>query len=192
MQCATHERSLPQPDVLEVLDRCGTPNVSPAKVSSSGSSARWVCSRTSSRSASSAVAHHQLGRDRERRARRQGDAHHGAPATGRGAAPTSRSESARISSSSCTTESGGRPPSFCDRLIEPRVGWKRMPSSAAAAISAVIRSPRPGGVDVEVVGRWWCSRRGPARPARPRPRRRPPPRRGGSTAGTAWSASRRA
>ncbi len=36
-------------------------------------------------------------------------------------ASTSRTDSARIVSSSCTTESGGRPPSFCDRLIEPRV-----------------------------------------------------------------------
>ena len=58
---------------------------------------------------------------------------------------TSLSESARISSSSCTTESGGRPPSFWDRLIEPRVGWKRTPSSRAAVISAEIRSPPPRG-----------------------------------------------
>ena len=58
---------------------------------------------------------------------------------------TRRSESARIVSSSCTTESGGRPPSFWDRLIEPRVGWNRMPSSVAAVISAVMRSPPPAG-----------------------------------------------
>ena len=37
-----------------------------------------------------------------------------------------RSLSLRISSSLWTTESGGKPPSLRDRLIEPRVGEKRM------------------------------------------------------------------
>ena len=41
--------------------------------------------------------------------------------------------------------SGGRPPSFSLRLIEPRVGWNLMPSSVAAAISAPSRSPAPRG-----------------------------------------------
>ena len=59
--------------------------------------------------------------------------------------PTSRSLSARISSSSWTTESGGRPPSFTERLIEPRVGWNRSPNSWAAVISAEMRSPAPRG-----------------------------------------------
>ena len=40
---------------------------------------------------------------------------------------TSRSLSARISPSSWTTESGGRPPSFSDRAHRPAVGWKRIP-----------------------------------------------------------------
>ena len=70
-----------------------------------------------------------------------------------GARPTSRSDSARIVSSSCTTESGGRPPSFCERLIEPRVAWKRMPSSCAAVISARDQVAAAGGVHVEVVHR---------------------------------------
>jgi hypothetical protein len=34
----------------------------------------------------------------------------------------------RIRSSSCTTESGGSPPSFFESDIEPRVGAKRMPN----------------------------------------------------------------
>ena len=68
-----------------------------------------------------------------------------APGAGSWCRPTSRSESARISSSSWTTQSGGSPPSFSDRLIEPRVGWKRSPTSPAAAISAEIRSPPPRG-----------------------------------------------
>ena len=60
-------------------------------------------------------------------------------------ASTSRWESARISSSVCTTESGGSPPSLTDRDIDPRVGWKRIPSSWAAPISALMRSPAPRG-----------------------------------------------
>ena len=54
MQCATQEREVSQP----TSSNCSTgrrPNRSRQNVSSSGSSARWVCSRTSSRSASSAV-----------------------------------------------------------------------------------------------------------------------------------------
>ena len=65
----------------------------------------------------------------------------------------------------------------------PGSGGTACPSSVAAAISAEIRSPPPRGVDVEVVGRWWCSRRGPARPAPPTPRGRPPPRRAGVHSG---------
>ncbi len=101
---------------------------------------------------------HELGRHRERRARRRARSRTIAPHDGSWCSATSRSLSARISSSSCTTESGGRPPSFSDRLIEPRVGWNRKPSSCAARISAVMRSPPPRGMHVEVVGR----RRAPA------------------------------
>ena len=77
---------------------------------------------------------------------------------GRGDEPPARSHSARIVSSSCTTSSGGRPPSFCDRLIEPRVGWKRMPRSAAAAISADMQVAAAVRVDVQVVGRRRAAR----------------------------------
>ena len=90
-------------------------------------------------------AHHQLLGDGERRARRERDAHHRAVRRDRGSAATAASLSARIVSSSCTTLSGGRPPSFSDSDIEPRVGWKRMPRSRAAAISAPSRSPAPRG-----------------------------------------------
>ncbi|SKY19864.1 Uncharacterised protein [Mycobacteroides abscessus subsp. abscessus] len=51
----------------------------------------------------------------------------------------------RISSMLCTTVSGGRPPSFSDRSIEPRVGWKRTPTAWAAPISAPSRSPPSRG-----------------------------------------------
>ena len=77
---------------------------------------------------------------------------HGASATrsidagdGSWNAATSRSESASTVSSSCTTESGGSPPSFSDTVIEPRVGWNRSPTSRAAAISADHRSPPARG-----------------------------------------------
>ena len=36
-------------------------------------------------------------------------------------------------------------PTFCDRLMEPRVGWNRIPRSTAASISAEMRSPAPAG-----------------------------------------------
>ena len=52
---------------------------------------------------------------------------------------------ARISSSSATTSSGGSPPSLALRLIDPRVGWKRIPRSRAATIEAPRRSPAPRG-----------------------------------------------
>ena len=56
-----------------------------------------------------------------------------------------------------------------DRLIEPRVGWKRTPRSRAAAISADSRSPAPCGVDVEVVGRGRAARQ--RQLGQPHPRR---------------------
>ena len=57
----------------------------------------------------------------------------------------SRSVSARISSASSTSESGGRPPSDSPRSIDPREGTRRTPSSRAAVISASTRSPAPRG-----------------------------------------------
>ena len=60
--------------------------------------------------------------------------------------PMTRSLSARIASSSCTTVSGGRPPSFLLSDMEPRDGEKRMPSvSAASNCSAMKSSPTPRG-----------------------------------------------
>ena len=58
---------------------------------------------------------------------------------------TSRSESARMASMVCTTLSGGRPPSFWDRSMEPREAWKRIPSCSAARNWAAIRSPARSG-----------------------------------------------
>ena len=120
------------------------PNVSKQKPSSPASSARWVCSRTSSRSASSAVAVISSV-DTE-------NGEHGAsaictiaPGERSWNATTRRSESARIASSVCTVESGGSPPSLALSDIDPRVGWNRTPRSAAAATSAAIRSPPPAG-----------------------------------------------
>jgi hypothetical protein len=55
-------------------------------------------------------------------------------------------------SSSSTTESGGSPPSFSETLIDPLVGWKRIPSSWRLDLCRdEIR--RTGGVDVEMIGR---------------------------------------
>src|SRR6266480_7787730 len=68
-----------------------------------------------------------------------------APQPGSWCAATSRSLSASTSSSSCTTESGGSPPSLAEIVMEPRVGWNRRPTSRAAAISADHRSPPPAG-----------------------------------------------
>src|SRR5215472_4535293 len=143
MQCATQARPVSQP----TSSNCSTgrrPKCSRQYESSSGSSARWVCSRTSSRSASSAVRTISSGLTL--------NGEHGASATrtmapqpGSWCAATSRSLSASTSSSSCTTESGGSPPSLTDSVIEPRVGWNRRPTSRAAAISADHRSPPPRG-----------------------------------------------
>ena len=46
-----------------------------------------------------------------------------------------------ISSSDCTTLSGGRPPSLRDLLMLPRVGEKRMPSLSAASNCRAMMSP---------------------------------------------------
>ena len=143
MQCATHDREVSQP----TSSNCSTgrrPNFSRQYVSSSGSSARWVCSRTSSLSASSAVRRISPG-ETENSAHGASATRTIAPNAGSWCSFTSRSLSASTSSSSCTTESGGSPPSFANTVIEPRVGWNRIPSSRAAAISAVHRSPPPRG-----------------------------------------------
>ena len=142
-QWATHVRSVHQP-VRSRYSIGRHPNVARLNSSSSAFSAKWVWSRTSSRSASSAV--------RTISASVTVNGEHGASAI-RVIAPwarswwraTASSQAARISSSSATTSSGGRPPSFCDSDIDPRVGWKRTPRSRAASISADSRSPAPCG-----------------------------------------------
>ncbi len=77
MQCATQAREVSQP----TSSNCSTgrrPKRSRQYVSSSGSSARCVCSRTSSLSASSAVRRIRARRDGERRAGRERHPDHGA------------------------------------------------------------------------------------------------------------------
>ena len=66
---------------------------------------------------------------------------------------STRSLSARISSSSCTTLSGGRPPSFCDRFIEPRVIVMRMPSVARRLGLDVDGVLEPLGKEIMMIGR---------------------------------------
>ena len=182
-----HPRAIAAPaDGLEVLDRCGCRSSRRRSVSSSASSARWVWSRTSSRSASSAVRTISSRRDRERRARRQRDAHHRAAA----GVVVELHQSLASRPGSCRRPArpsrvAGRRPSATG-VIEPRVGWKRMPSSRGRRDLGRDEVAAARGVDVQVVGASWCTRRGPARPARPRPTGRRPPRRGGSTAGRAW------
>ena len=142
-QCATQVRSLHQP-VRSRYSIGRHPNIASEKSSSSTFSAKWVCRRTSSRSASSAertinssVTLNGLQGARAMRII--------APCERSWCRATASSLAARMVSSSCTITSGGRPPSFSDRLIEPRVGWKRTPSSRAAVISAPSRSPAPRG-----------------------------------------------
>ena len=44
-----------------------------------------------------------------------------------------------------TTESGGSPPALRPRSIDPRHGWNRSPTVAAAEISAAKTSPASAG-----------------------------------------------
>ena len=95
---------------------------------------------------------HQVLADREGRAGREADAR---IARGRGSwySRISRRESARIAASSWQMSSGGSPPPLGPRLIEPRVGWNRIPRSRAARISASMSRSLARGEEVEVVGR---------------------------------------
>ena len=58
-----------------------------------------------------------------------------------------------MTSSSCTTESGGRPPSRCDRFIDPRVATIRMPRRRGCCDLDVDRIFQPGREDIVVIGR---------------------------------------
>ena len=62
------------------------------------------------------------------------------------------SVAARMASMSSTTLSGGSPPLLCPRSIDPRVGWNRSPTRAAASISAVQHVAAVMREDVVVVG----------------------------------------
>ena len=191
MQCATHARSLPHP----TSSKCSMvrqPNASAANVSSSGSSARWVCSRTSSRSASSAVARISSGVTE--------NGEHGASAM-RTIAPHARSwcsadQPLAVGEDLVVVlhDRVGREPAVLLRAgsSSPRVGWKRMPSSRAARISARDQVAAAARVHVEVVGATSCTRRARARPARSTPTRTRPPRRARPSAGRASSATRTA
>ncbi len=139
----------------------------------------WVCSRTPSRRASVGRLPHQRGRSTENG--EQGatrDPEHRRRARGRGTGRPRPRVSARIVSRSCTTESGGRPPSDSARSIEPRHGWNRIPTSRAASISASSRSRAPRRGTRSGGPSRSCSPRAPARPGRPPPRPASTPRRG--------------
>ncbi len=104
-----------------------------------------------------AVAHQPLV-DRERRARRERDANlrrrawdHGTASTRARCPPGSRPRPA-------PTLSGGRPPSFWLRFIEPRVTVMRMPISRAASTSMSTASSSPGGKKIMMIGRRRAAR----------------------------------
>ncbi len=58
---------------------------------------------------------------------------------------STRSLSAKIVSASCTTLSGGRPPSFADRFIEPRDTVIRMPRPSASSTAMSTAFIKPAG-----------------------------------------------
>ncbi len=141
-----------------------TPSRASMKFSSSFVSHRWVCRRTPYSRASTALS--------RRRSADTENGEHGASAT-RCIAPNdlswyfsmTRAESAMISSTVCTTLSGGRPPSLTERSILPREAYMRTPISSDAANCAPSRSPRPQGRHSDGRSRS-CSRFSSARPGR--------------------------
>ena len=152
------------------------PRLRGSRLSSSRSSARWVCRRTSSRSASSAVAA-MTRADREGRARGEGDAYHG-PGSGSWWAATAASLSQHrvfVLADRCRRPRrpvghAHRPPGRVEAAPDPRAARSRPRAGPR---------PRPGG---RRGGRWTlCTLRGRVRPGRRMPRGRPPPRRCGPT-----------
>ena len=120
------------------------PNLSRQNTSSSSVSARCVCRRTPRSRASSALA--------RSRSPVTENGEHGATAIRHiesGAGSWCRSITsavpARIASMPSTTESGGSPPALRPRSIDPRHGWNRSPTVAAASISAAKTSPASAG-----------------------------------------------
>ena len=109
--------------------------------SSSRVSARWVCSRSPRRLASSAEAVISSGVTLK--------GLQGAMVTTIRSPSWSRSYTAwveaRMVSSSSTTESGGRPPLLWPRSMEPRAMWARIPMVLAAeAMASNTESSPPG------------------------------------------------
>ena len=76
-----------------------------------------------------------------------------APGLGSWKSFSTRSLSARIVSSSCTTLSGGRPPSLADRFIEPRDTVIRMPRPERLLDLDVDRVLEPGRIEIVMVRR---------------------------------------
>ncbi len=112
----------------------------------------WVCRRTPCSRAISAVRRIRSSLT-EKGAQGARATRVRAPGRGSWCSRISRSESARMAASSWQHSSGGRPPWLRPRLIEPRVGWKRMPSSRAARDLDVDEARLAAGEEVEVVGR---------------------------------------
>ena len=151
-------------------------------MSSSGSSARWVCSRTSRRSASSAVRRISSGLHAERRARGQRDPHHGPPCgvVVRGDQPLAVGEHLVV----VLHHRVRRQPAVLGRdrhraagRVEPQPHLARRHDLGRPQVAAATRAPRTGGRC------WWCSRRGPAPPGPPRRTGTPPPRPGPAHSG---------
>ena len=111
----------------------GVPKRAMQSTCSSSVSARCVCRRSPCGAGQVRRRLHQLRRHRERRARRDDDGDHLAVVMA-GDDRLGRREDRRRASS--TTWSGGRPPSFCERSIEPRDRNRRTPTSRAASTIA--------------------------------------------------------
>ena len=104
----------------------------------------WVCRRTPCSRAMSAVRRIRSSLT-EKGAQGASATRVRAPGRGSWCSRISRRQSARMVASSWQHSSGGRPPWLRPRLIEPRVGWKRRPSSRAAAISTSMKPVWPRG-----------------------------------------------
>ncbi len=189
-QWATHVRSVHQP-VRSRYSIGRQPNVASENSSSSAFSAKWVCRRTSSRSASSA--------ERTISGSVTLNGEHGASAI-RTIAPwrrswwrrTARSLAARIVVVVLHHVVGRQ-----TRRPSPTATSSRVSGGSACRVARGVDLGRQqvagaARVQVEVIGRGGAPARAPARPDRPTPTRRRPPRRAPPTAGRASAASRTA
>ena len=189
-QWASQARSVSQP-VRSRYSVGRHPNVASENSSSSAFSAKWVCRRTSRRSASSAERTISVLGDAERRARRQRDARH-------------RPVGAVVVAVHGVLAGGedlvvvghdvvGRQPAV---LLRQRHRAARRVEAHAEVAGGVDLGSRAGRRRRGGGGRGGrstsCTRTAPARPARPTPTGRPPRCRGRATAGTATATSRTA